>query len=66
MSLMVESVAFISLRPLHSDPMELKVSSSTRDPARLIFVRRGKLWKNLMKKPGWMEVQQVKSRLSRL
>ena len=66
LSLMVESVAIISLRPLHNDPMELNVSSSTRDPVRLIFVRRGKLWKNLTKKPGWMDVQRVKSRLSRL
>ena len=66
MSLMVESVAIISLRLEHKDPIELNVSSSTREPARLILVRRGKLWKNLMKKPGWIEVHEVKSKLSRL
>ena len=66
LSLMVESVAIISLRLEHKDPIELNVSSSTREPARLILVRRGKFWKNLMKKPGWIEVQEVKSRLSRL
>ena len=66
MSLMVESVAIISLRLEHKDPIELNVSSSTREPARLILVRRGKLWKNLMKKPGWIEVHEVKSKLRRL
>ena len=66
LSLMVESVAIISLRLEHKDPIELSVSSSTREPARLILVRRGKLLKNLMKKPGWIEVHEVKSKLSRL
>ena len=66
LSLIVESVAVISLRLRHNEPMELNVSSSTRDPVRLILVRKGKLLKNLMKNPGWIEVQCVKSRLSRL